>query len=745
MERTLSLRIIIPILLILFFAAVFPAKANAAEDTTPPKLKGIKVLTSSVKVGGEVKIQIEFEEEETGLARGDLQAYSICEDTEIPKLLVQDSRLSDPVFSSEGKNGVYTCVLETDPDKTINAEWFVSTIYLHDAKGNMSTYHGFPDKSGMESAGPAAVESVSGSTHFTTTGSKVKTDRPKVNWVKIDQTSVARGGKLPIKINITAGRTFVVRLVASETNPKTKPGQEHEQQFFPSVWGKNKTYTFTMQLPKNARTGKWILSTIELVDVNDNISHYDWWPEEDGDYLVNPYIESERTTISRFNVTAGSVSADTTRPKTVSLKVPKEMGIIKKPGILPVTVDFVEDGSGIVHFTIVVERADKAHLDGANDYHEFYFETRDYYLNVDSADYTGKLFEKPLKTGTYHLEIPISSKMQNGIYVMTVHQLYDRAGNKKENPDINKSGEPVSAHFQVEDEFDYDFEVGIASPSLLKKVKSMPEGSAGKVMLRKEKKNILKKSVLDAIAGKNKTLVLYESGYQWIINGKQIAKDKTKNLDLSVYVTTIRGEDLGIKNDAAGLVFADNGKLPGEIQFRFKSACMKELANKADALRLYHILDKGQTERNELDLEGVSFKEEDTDFEIIPDGASTWCYVDISHNSSFVVSGQKIVAKKNPMKVKVVKKTLEATILKKKAKRIKPIIVKKAKGKVRYKVVGGKKKAKKALTLSKKTGKIKVKKGTKKGTYKLKVKVTAYGKAVFKKKSKTVTVVVKVK
>ncbi|MBQ9708233.1 MAG: hypothetical protein IJV66_03515, partial [Firmicutes bacterium] len=90
-------------------------------------------------------------------------------------------------------------------------------------------------------------------------------------------------------------------------------------------------------------------------------------------------------------------------------------------------------------------------------------------------------------------------------------------------------------------------------------------------------------------------------------------------------------------------------------------------------------------------------------------------------------------------------KNLKVKKLKKKAVTYKPITVKNAKGKVTYKVVSGNKKSKKALKLNKKTGKITVKKKTKKGTYSIKVKVTAAGNSTYKAASKTVTVKVKVK
>ncbi len=99
---------------------------------------------------------------------------------------------------------------------------------------------------------------------------------------------------------------------------------------------------------------------------------------------------------------------------------------------------------------------------------------------------------------------------------------------------------------------------------------------------------------------------------------------------------------------------------------------------------------------------------------------------------------QKLNIKKKTIKIKAKK-------LKKKARKVKPLTVKGAKTKVTYKGVGLNKKSKKALKINKKTGKITVKKKTKKGTYKMKVTVTAAGSAKYEPAKRTVTVTIKVK
>lgn len=100
---------------------------------------------------------------------------------------------------------------------------------------------------------------------------------------------------------------------------------------------------------------------------------------------------------------------------------------------------------------------------------------------------------------------------------------------------------------------------------------------------------------------------------------------------------------------------------------------------------------------------------------------------------------------KQSMTVKANAKTAKAKTLKKKAVALsKPVTVKKAKGTVSYKNVSTQKAAKK-FTVNAKNGRITLAKGTKKGTYKVKIKVTAAGNKSYKPLSKTVTVKVRVK
>jgi len=95
----------------------------------------------------------------------------------------------------------------------------------------------------------------------------------------------------------------------------------------------------------------------------------------------------------------------------------------------------------------------------------------------------------------------------------------------------------------------------------------------------------------------------------------------------------------------------------------------------------------------------------------------------------------------NTMKADAKAKTVKAKKLKKAAAKIAPIKVTTPNGKVTYTKVKGNKK----LSVNKTNGKITVKKGTRKGTYKMSVKVAASGDADHKAAEKIVNVTVKVK
>ncbi len=102
----------------------------------------------------------------------------------------------------------------------------------------------------------------------------------------------------------------------------------------------------------------------------------------------------------------------------------------------------------------------------------------------------------------------------------------------------------------------------------------------------------------------------------------------------------------------------------------------------------------------------------------------------------------------NTVSVKVSTKSVKAADLKKGKKTVKPVKISKANGTVKVTKVkkGTSAKLYKKITVNKKTGAITLKKGSyKKGTYKVKVKITVSGNSSYKSKTVTKTVKIKIK
>ena len=121
----------------------------------------------------------------------------------------------------------------------------------------------------------------------------------------------------------------------------------------------------------------------------------------------------------------------------------------------------------------------------------------------------------------------------------------------------------------------------------------------------------------------------------------------------------------------------------------------------------------------------------------------------IGEYSGTVIKTFTISKAANPMTASGKTATLKAKKLKKKAQKLtaaKAITVSKAQGAVSYKLAGvTKSKFKKYFKVNTSTGKITVKKGLKKGTYKVKVNVTAAGNNKYNAATRQVIVTVKVK
>lgn len=230
------------------------------------------------------------------------------------------------------------------------------------------------------------------------------------------------------------------------------------------------------------------------------------------------------------------------------------------------------------------------------------------------------------KSGEMRIPIFVKSSTPKAIYNVDGITLTDEYGN------IAKYfGEYYcNGDLKIKDEFKIEFSGSLSNGNVVNELQSMEEGKT--VLLTAKKDTILRKELLDAIAGKDKTLVIYadQSGtLQWVINGLDITGE-TKDVDIKVELSTVSAENYGGVGDTIQLKFANNGVLPFKVNFRLQSEYISSQYNLKSDMHLYYV-----TKNN--------IKEENVNCTVLDMGSGSWCYIDLTHNSTYYLSGVKLV------------------------------------------------------------------------------------------------------
>lgn len=287
------------------------------------------------------------------------------------------------------------------------------------------------------------------------------------------------------------------------------------------------------------------------------------------------------------------------------------------------------------------------------------------------------------KSGAYVLSLAIGPRADLSNYTIDRIWLRDRYGNTSEvgkfdyaedgpNPLVALAAKGSNV-FKLKDEFNYSFTTGTNNPTLSRQLVAMPEGMAAKVEAVGNK--ILTRACLDAIKGKDKAIVVYDDSLQWVIRGKALT-GTTKDLHLNVKYSKVSkgtyyqnpysseadapssdgangyGEAIwSVPEDTVKLEFYPNGKLPGPMQIRFKSDYLYDRGISGRAPSLYY-------------LNGDALVLESGSCDLNFDGTDKWCYVTVTHNSTFAVTLAKKVplSKQTLAKYKVVFKSNGKTV-----------------------------------------------------------------------------------
>ena len=450
----------IAITLIISLSPVSLMPASAAEDSTPPKLMSVEVLSSSVKAGESFKVRVKIDESETGLSRIIIQ----FNDRKYGMVTAYEYKIFETPLYSSGKNYIeHTFTIPTRKD-FIGGEWHIGYMVLYDEKGNSMYYESnFSVKENkLYSRNSKFSHTVSGNISINVSGGTSSVPRPTINSVEILNPEVEKGQNLKVKLSVTSP---VALSYVSFYIPKTNWTDEFNYVAYDMPSGTG-TKTFTIEIPiENSRhIGEWEIQDIYVRDAKNTDAHFT--NQLTGGYFADYYKESPaKFDLLKFNITG--IAGDETRPISNSIRVLNDELTVTKPGILYLEVDITEEGTGVecfdFHYMSVVNSVESPAFSG------WARVCTKKYDNGDSAD-TITIIDKPLKTGKHILEVPIPAKIVNGQYRMHL-ELRDGADNISHHTNY----ENIYDDFCVKDEFDYSFEISITNKTLLEKVNAMQE------------------------------------------------------------------------------------------------------------------------------------------------------------------------------------------------------------------------------------------------------------------------------
>lgn len=292
--------------------------------------------------------------------------------------------------------------------------------------------------------------------------------------------------------------------------------------------------------------------------------------------------------------------------------------VVAKPGVVVVEIDFTEEDTGLIGAMVSFQSSE----------------------DINAQGFSGSYVGTAQYTGTLQIEIVIPANFREGEYFLAYISVSDQANNTNiyyweylfDGQWMHNGvryllldGKYVKTpKVTIQEEFDVAFEVALSNPNLASRLEALEVGQTGRIMIDDTSEGLLPAAAFDAIRGRDVTVVLYRDSYQWVLNGLDIV-NPSKDIMVHMNIITTPGLTYRTDGDVVLLVFYENGELPGKARIRIKSDYLYNQRQLTGALYLYY-----------LGAEGL--EEEDANFDMKFDGSDKWCYLDVTHNSMFVIS-----------------------------------------------------------------------------------------------------------
>lgn len=627
-------------------------------DTTAPVVNNATFKTTSLNKGSNIKLDLDVVEEDTGIAKLSVTLYCHKNGNIAPLLLYAELD-----YTGEDSSSMYTGTISVDIP-VLNSDaagnYYLGYIVITDNAGNTSTYfdHYNPDGYSV-SADRKSYLKLYGSSDLTkgclitngayaTVKSNGDDTAPIITDIDFKSTKVAKSENIIAEFTVIEDSKIANVEVIYE-------GYKNKSQYIMigqiNTWktSGNKVIATTELYDYNT-AGTYFISRIKITDTAGNIRIYAYdsgeksyfWDDskayliDEGNGNIKAYVKNNAMVTIKSN-------GDDVAPIIKNIILPKST--ITKPGVLPITLE-LQNPDEVMKIEVVIHK--KGATEQSNYGHSINFDTKS-------------------KQSTISFNIPISTSMNSDQYYIESIIIMDYSGNERSYAVSDVTGDyfvvngkqhladrfdlsykapfATTGYLTIKDEFDVDFEVALSNKSLLTKIKEMTNGHAGKIFI--DGNGIAPKALFDAIKGTNKTLIFYNNNYQWVFNGSTIKN--TKDIKLRISFSMVDGTDYNVTGNLMKIDFASNGELPGTANVRIKSDYTFQIFEMTEAMYLYYL---------NPNTDALSY-ESNSDIEYVLDGSDHWCQFDITHNSTYMVSGKKFVNVKK-LSIKSLSKKLAA-------------------------------------------------------------------------------------
>lgn len=607
--------------------------ATQGADVTAPEVSKVTVNTQEVAKSGTISLTLDIVEEGTGVKNISLTLYGYKGN----QMVAISGSLNE--FSGQYSESVNIEIPVTMDD--VATTYYVGQIDIRDSAGNTRMYWNGWKQDGydLDEENQAYIPDFYSDNNvcYIESGKTINVIydgddvAPFITDIEILTKSVDKGGSIDLELDVvedTAIKSISVQLYGYK-------GNQIIYCFGTTTWEQEGNKIFVkIRVPSTTMSGTYYIGSIDISDTIGNARMY-WngWKEQGYDideseqaYVPDFFANEYKCNIKNAATIDVLSNGDDEAPVITNIRLSSYE--IEKPGVITAEID-VQDSSAIqmVSLNLYCYNGNKMEM-------------------ISNSIYD----EEGINAGTIKIDIPVSTDVVCGKYYVGQVGVDDVAGNHrmywngwKENGYDLEEGKAYVPDFYdpnykmyiednktvvIKEEFDVAFEVGLSNPKIFEHINSMPEATAGKIYI--DSKGVALKEIFEAIKGKDKTLVFYKDNYQWVFNGLDVTTPK--DVQLNVEFEKVSGKDYGFDSDLLKIVFEKNGELPGKANVRIKSDYTYQIFELSNSMYLYYLNE--DTGRVEL--------ESDSDVKHVLDGTDHWCQFDISHNSTFMVSGIKV-------------------------------------------------------------------------------------------------------